>query len=102
MDLFSLAERDDTVATMRSAIAKVTDLLMVDNKEPWSADTKASDEVLDRVFRVFFHDRGLPVAFRKADYHELVGLLRPDEVDSEVSDKLDLIVNVATRAKPRT
>lgn len=100
-DLFSLADREEAARAMNVAIDRVTDALALDGKDPWSPDTKASDEVLDRVFRAFFQDQGLPVTFRKADYWQLVDLLQPEEMDREVMEKLDLILQVAQRASPR-
>ena len=99
-DLFAWSEREEVRRAMTRAITRVTEALSLDNKTPWSADTKASDEVLDRIFRVFFQEQGKPVLFRKADYYQLVQFLKPEEVDPEVIEKLDSIVQVSQAAKP--
>ena len=85
---------------MKKAIDEVTHLLEIDEKSPWSPDVKASDEVLDRVFRIFFKEIGLPLSFRKRDYHLLAGFLSKPQIDPEVIEKLDAIAAVAARGKP--
>ena len=86
---------------MEQAITEVTHLLEIDEKSPWSPDVKATDEVLDRIFRVFFKERQLPLTFRKRDYHLLAGFLSKQQIESEIVEKLDAIVATAARAKPR-
>jgi ABC-type lipoprotein export system ATPase subunit len=99
-DLFGVAERVTRQKAMEKAIAEVTHLLEIDEKSPWSPDVKATDEVLDRIFRVFFKEIGLPLSFRKRDYHLLAGFLSKLQIDPEVIEKLDAIAAVAARAKP--
>lgn len=100
-DLFSYQEGPKRVAAMQDAIDEVTNLLAIDEKTPWSDDVKATDEVLDRIFRQFFKKMNLPITFRKADYHELVSLMEIGEIPDEVVEKLNAIVDVASKAKPR-
>lgn len=99
-DIFGLAERETRQAAMRKSIAEVTHLLEVDEKRPWADDVKATDEVLDRVFRLFFKEIGLPLSFRKPDYHQLAGFLSKEQIAPEIAEKLDAIVKTAERAKP--
>lgn len=99
-DIFGLAERETRQAAMRKSIAEVTHLLEVDEKRPWADDVKATDEVLDRVFRLFFKEIGLPLSFRKRDYHQLAGFLSKEQIAQEIAEKLDAIVKTAERAKP--
>jgi len=100
-DLFGEAERTHRVQTMEKAITEVTHLLEIDEKSPWSPDVKATDEVLDRVFRIFFKELKLPLTFRKRDYHLLTRFLSKQHIDQEVIEKLDAIVATDERAKPR-
>ncbi len=100
-DLFGDAEARKREDVMREAIAEVTRLLEIDEESPWSDDVKATDDVLDRVFRVFFKKLELPLTFRKSDYHVLAKLVHKDNLDSEVTDKLDAIVEVADRVQAR-
>lgn len=100
-DLFNYHEQQKRLTAMREAIDEVTNLLAIDEKTPWSGDVKASDEVLDRIFRQFFKKMELPLTFRKANYHELVDLLEVGEIPVEVTEKLDAILSVSKQAKPR-
>jgi ABC-type lipoprotein export system ATPase subunit len=99
-DLFGVAERATRQKAMEKAITDVTHLLEIDEKSPWSPDVKATDEVLDRIFRVFFKEINLPLSFRKRDYHLLAGFLSKQQIEQEVVEKLDAIVETALRAKP--
>ena len=100
-DLFGIAEREKRKQAMEKAIAEVTHLLEIDEKSPWSPDVKATDEVLDRIFRLFFKEVGLPLSFRKRDYHLLANFLLKDQLAPAISEKLDAIVAIAARAKPK-
>ncbi len=68
---------------------------------PWGADAKASGDFLDPVFRKFFASLGLPNLMRKTDYHALAPFVPQESIDPEVTEKLDAIVEVAGRARPR-
>ncbi len=102
-DLFGLAERPKREQAMREAIDEIGDALQKLGKPaPWSPDVKATDDFLDPLFREFFAKLGLPLTFRKADYYVLAALVPKDRIHSEVSEKLDSIVAVAHKAKPRS
>ncbi len=100
-DLFGKAESQHREQAMRDAIADVTKLLEIDDLNPWSPDVKASDQVLDRVFKLFFKKLALPLQLRKSDYHILASLVPKERLDGEITEKLDAIVAVAKEAKPR-
>ena len=101
-DLFGRAESQHREQAMRDAIADVTKLLEIDDLDPWSPDVKATDQVLDRVFRLFFKKLKLPLQLRKSDYHILASLVPKESLDGEITEKLDAIVAVAKKSKPRT
>ncbi len=102
-DLFGHAERDRRVAAMQDAIGGVSEALSTLGKpDPWSDDIKATDDFLDPLFKSFFKKLQLPLTLRKSDYHVLAGLVPKEDIDPEVSEKLDAIVSVAHRARPRT
>jgi ABC-type transport system involved in cytochrome c biogenesis ATPase subunit len=101
-DLFGKAESQHREQAMRDAIADVMKLLEIDELDPWSPDVKASEQVLDRVFRLFFKKLALPLQLRKSDYHILAGLVPKERLDAEITEKLDAIVVVAKKSKPRT
>ena len=101
-DLFGLAERALREGAMTQSIAEVTKLLEIDDLNPWSSDVKASEEVLDRVFRLYFKKLNLPLQLRKSGYHVLASMVPSDHLDPEITEKLDAVVRVARSAKPRT
>lgn len=101
-DLFGRDESQQREQAMRGAIEEVTKLLEIDDLDPWSSDVKASDHVLDRVFRLFVKKLKLPLQLRKSDYHILAGLVPKENLDGEITEKLDAIVAVARKSKPRT
>lgn len=98
-DLFEIAEREKRLKVMKQAIEEVKTALDTFGKpDPWSDDVKASDDVLEPIFRAFSKRMGIPLVERKRDFHKLVAFLDPASVDSEVVEKLDLIVKVAGMA----
>jgi hypothetical protein len=100
-DLFGLAERQRREEAMGESIREVADALRtLGRPDPWSPDTKATDEFLDPLFRKFFVRLGLPLTFRKSDYHVLAKLATRDAIDPDVTAKLDAIVAVAKKARP--
>jgi ABC-type lipoprotein export system ATPase subunit len=101
-DLFGVAEREKREQAMREAIAEVSlALRTLDKPDPWSRDIKATDEFLDPLFKGYFKKLELPLTFRKADYHVLASLVPKEDIDDEISAKLDAIEKVAGIAKPR-
>ena len=102
-DLFGRAESPRREQAMREAIAEVTGALQTLNKpDPWSPDLKATDEFFDPLFKKYFQKLGLPLQLRKSDYHILAGLVSKKALDAEITEKLDAIVAVADKAKPKT
>lgn len=99
-DLFGHAERDRRVAAMERAIRSVSEAYeTLRGASPWSADVKASDDFLDPLFKRFSADLGIPPALRKRGYHELVKHMERGDVPEEVARKLDIIHEVAGRAR---
>ena len=98
-DLFALAEHAKRQDAMKSAIEDVTTALDTMGKpSPWSNDVKASDDVLEPIFRSFSKKMGIPLVERKRDFHKLVHLMPADRIDPEVIEKLDKIVETAKKA----
>ena len=101
--LFGLAETDKHERAMSESIGEVTDALKtLRSLDPWSSDIKATDDFLEPLFQRFFKKLELPLTFRKSDYHVLAKLVPKDDIDPEITEKLDAIVEVADRvqAKP--
>lgn len=101
-DLFEAPERTRRENAMQEAIRELQDALAtIGRPGPWSPDIKASDDFLAPLFKAYSKKLGSPLVLRKADYHELARLVPPASIDPEVIEKLDAIVDVAKRAKPR-
>lgn len=86
---------------MEGAIHQMEQAMQTLGGSPWSADAKASDEFLDRLFELFFKDLELPNLLRKSDYHQLAAFVEPDDLDPEVTEVLDAVVKAAQDAVPR-
>ena len=98
-----MAESQDREQAMRDAISEVAKAAEIYNKpDPWSPDIKATDDFLDPLFKTYFQRLNLRLELRKSDYHILAGLVPRNLLDAEVVEKLDAIVAVAKKAKPRT
>ncbi len=99
-DLFNAVEADRREEAMTKAIAEVErSLIVLDKPDPWSFDSKVSDDFMRPLFKTYFAALDLPNAMSKSNYHQLAPLLRPEEVASEVLEKLDAIVALARNAK---
>ena len=56
---------------------------------------------MNPLFDRFFQKLGLPNLLRKTDTYVLAGLVPADQIDREVTSKLDGIVAIAANAKPK-
>lgn len=102
-DLFSRADSDHRETVMKAAIDEISHALKTLHKrDPWSPDTKVTDDFLDPLFDKYFEQLGTPNQLRKTNYYVLARLISKDGIDPEVGEKLDAIVGVAKEAKPRT
>jgi len=102
-DLFGSAEADKRRELMQNLIKDLVPPVAL--REPhhiWWSNTKATDEFLGPLFSEYFKRLGLPNLLSKRDYHQLAALVSVSEMAPEVRQKLDLIVQVAKVAKPRT
>lgn len=96
-DLFS----EHCILTMEESLREIEKARETLGQEsPWSSDTKVSTEFLDPLFDLFFKKLNLLNLMQKTNYHTLVKYLPADEIDPEVSDVLDAILEVASKAKP--
>jgi len=71
-----------------------------DPTDSWWIDTKASD-FLERLFRTFFKNLGLPNLMNKSDYHILAPFVPKEQIDPEVIKILNMILKVGKKARPR-
>lgn len=97
-ELFGAAWRD----AMEAAVSDIEQALRtLGSPSPWSANIKASDEFLDRLFQLFFQKLKLPNLMRKTDYHTLAPFVAESLLDVEIGEKLDSIQQIAGQARPR-
>lgn len=80
---------------MKKAIDEIVNALRALGKDAWSPDLKATDEFLAPLFKRFYEHLGLPNLMPKSNYHTLVPFVPAEEIDREVSEKLDQIALVA-------
>ena len=88
--------------TMDECIDQLERALKILREEPWSSEIKAGDKFLKPLFNNFCEAIELPDLIRKIHFHEIVAHMDPEDIDPEVTEKLDKIVEVANQAKPRT
>jgi hypothetical protein len=90
-------------ATMEESITEIEAALAALGKpSPWGPDLKVSDDFLDPLFKRFYDKLRLPNLMPKTDYHTLAPFAPAGALDDEIREVLDLIVQTASRAKPRT
>ena len=86
---------------MREAVAEVEAAMdTLGLGSPWSEDSKVSDDFLTPLFERYFGKLGLPNLMNKKDFYELAEYVPLSDLDSEIIEKLDAIVEVASEAKP--
>lgn len=101
-DLFDRTEIRRREEAMRESIEEIASALKkLRNRDPWSPNTKVTDDFLDPLFNLYFEKLRLPNLLRKSDYHILARLVPKDKIDPEITEKLDAIIEVAKKAKPR-
>ena len=100
-ELLARAEARELESLMREVVIDQTaPAALKDPGHPSWRDDKLSDEYLPRVFEDYYQRRKLPNLMQKRDYHLLARLMTPDEIPSEVVEKLDAILSVARAARP--
>lgn len=98
--LFALAESEKRLEAMRSTIEEVGHAVETLGKGSlWSADAKASDDVLAPLFAAYFKKLGLDNLMAKGNVYTLAGHVPQGEIDPEIGEKLDKIAAVAARAR---
>lgn len=101
--LFEDTEAGARVAAMESAIKETEEaMLNLGRGSPWDYGIKVSDEFLKPLFVSYFRKLGLRNRMTKKHFHELVKHIPDDEIDPEITEKLDAIAHVAQQAKART
>lgn len=94
--LWEAGEVEKRQAAMLEAIAEVeTALRTLRQLSPWDPDTKVSDDFLTPLFAAYFEKLGLPNLMLKRSFYELAEHVPLEEIDPEVTEKLDAIAQVA-------
>jgi hypothetical protein len=97
--LFEVVEADRRARAMEEAITDVESALSTLGKgSPWAADLKASDDFLVPLFRSYYQKLGLPNVMSKSNFHQLADYVPIDQIDPEVTEKLDAIAEVSRAA----
>ena len=80
-------------ATMTNVVAEYTaPAVLKDRENKFWFDSKLSDDWLDVIFPEFYHRIGIPMNFYKRDYYQLISLMKTNEIDPEITLKLNTIV----------
>jgi ABC-type lipoprotein export system ATPase subunit len=91
---------DHYAEAMNACVVEMEKAFATLRKSPWSPDMKVSDDFLPALFDLFFERINLPNEMRKTNYHQLARFVPKELIDPEVVQVLDMIVEVAGRAKP--
>ena len=100
--LFAESERARRANAMRESIEAIEGALKKLGKgSPWDPDIKASNDFLNPLFADYFERLGLPNLMPKKSYYVLARHVPRDEIDPEVTDRLDVIGRIAESAEGR-
>jgi len=98
-DATLFAQRNEQV--FQECIDELLKALEIANRpDPWGPDIKVTDDFLDPLFKNYYQKINLPQKTFKRDYHRLANVIDLDRLDSEVSQMLDVIHEVAQQATP--
>ena len=99
--LFVPPEIERRLGAMRDAIDEIERAMETLGKgSPWDPNTKASDDFLVPLFERYFERLGLPNLMNKSSFYRLAEYVPEDEIDPEITKKLDAIARTAEAAKP--
>ncbi|MCL4557979.1 MAG: AAA family ATPase [Deltaproteobacteria bacterium] len=95
-DLFNAKQTDIIKAIVEE---RTPPIALKDTSNDWWINTKISDDILDKLFREFYKKINQPIQMRKGNYYQLIDFMKPEEINDEVKEKLDLINSVAKKAE---
>ena len=93
-DLFSLHDTELMADIIKDEIPPAA---LKDKNHSWWINSKISDDLLDKVFSKYFQTRKMPILFNKSDYYILASFSKADELEPEITEKLDLIYETASQ-----
>jgi AAA15 family ATPase/GTPase len=80
---------------MKESLQKLIPPIMLENlKDEWWFQSKASETILEPVLKYYFDKIGEKRELFGRNYYELILFLKPEEIDVEITEKLDLIYEV--------
>ncbi|MCC7430443.1 AAA family ATPase [bacterium] len=92
-DLF---QQHDLLLMKETIKRRIPPAALEDKNDSWWFSTKMSDDFLDKIFREYLEKLKMPLAtMGKNTYYLLAELSQPDELDTEITEKLDAILEVA-------
>ena len=66
-------------------------IYLKDIEHEWWQKAKLSDDWLNVIFPEFYKRIGFPQDYYKRDYYQLIMLMKPEEINIEIREKLDII-----------
>ena len=97
--LWEAGEVDKRRAAMSDAIAEIESALRTLGQiSPWDPGTKVSDDFLTPLFASYFEKLDLPNLMLKRSFYELAQHVPLEDIDPEVTEKLDAIAQTAAEA----
>jgi len=79
---------------MKDTIEEFTPPLYLKNlNHEWWNKAKITEDWLDIIISEFYKKVGIPQDFYKRDYYQLIKLMKIENIDNEISNKLDIIYN---------
>jgi ABC-type taurine transport system ATPase subunit len=101
-DLFSIGQSQKLENIMRQVLEdRLAPAVRRNPNDPWWINTKMSDDFLAPLFADFYKALGVGNQLLKTNYHILAEFVPEDQIDPEVTDKLDAIWATAQLATPR-
>lgn len=97
-DLLERAQIQKNRAAMEETIVEITSAFETLGRDPWSDNEKVSDDVLPRIFQIYFKKIGLADRMSKTDYHVLVDYIEKHEVNPEIVSALDELFKACAQA----
>lgn len=82
------------VAMQESIKENTAPAYLKDKKHIWWSDCKMSEDYLPLIFNDFYKKIGIINTFNKGRFYELIEFLKSEEIDKEITEKLDEIYEI--------
>jgi hypothetical protein len=91
MDLFTESEKEKQKEVMKQTIENIIPKYALNDLEADYWNEQHASKELDKIFGEFFRQLNKPVELSKNKYYNLILLMKPEEVDSEIKEVLNKI-----------